>query len=54
MMLNTPITPMMFRMITQKAEKISASVDECTLLANLYTTAKITHQKDLKSIIQKA
>jgi hypothetical protein len=24
------------------------------LLANLYTTAKITHQKDLKSIIQKA
>ena len=53
MMLSTPITPMMFRMIAQQAEKISASVDECTLLANLYTTSEITQQKDIKSIIQK-
>jgi len=53
MVLSTPITPMMFRMIAQQAEKISASVDECTLLANLYTTSEITHQKDIKSIIQK-
>lgn len=53
MVLSKPISPMMFRNIAQEAEKISASTDECTLLATLYTTSDLAHQGELKSIIQK-
>lgn len=47
------VNPMMFRKIAQEAEKISASVDECVLLADLYSTSEVTYQKELTSIIQK-
>lgn len=50
---NKDTTPMMFRQIVQEADKITASSHECTLLWNVYTTADILSQKDLKSIIQK-
>ena len=53
MVFNKTINPMMFRMIAQEAEKISASVDECSLLADFYTTSEVSYQKELKSIIQK-
>lgn len=44
---------MMFRRIAQEAEKISASVDECALLADFYGKSEVNYQKELKSIIQK-
>jgi len=44
---------MLFRKMAQEAEKISASVDECSLLANFYTTTDIKYQQELTSIIQK-
>src|SRR5574344_121023 len=53
MALNKEIGPMMFRRIAQEAEQIGASIDECELLANLYTKADLGYQKGLKSIIQK-
>jgi len=43
----------MFRLISQEAEKISASVDECALLADFYDKSDISYQRELKSIIQK-
>ncbi len=51
--LNKQINPMMFRRIAQEAQKISASIDECTLLAELYTKSEVVYQQELKSIIQK-
>lgn len=51
--LQKDINPMIFRRIAQEAEKISASVDECWLLADLYGKSEVTYQKELKSIIQK-
>jgi len=48
------VNPMMFRRITQEAEKISASASECALLSNIYNTSEVLYQKDIKSIIQKA
>lgn len=53
MALNKQINPMMFRRISQEAEKISASVDECELLSDFYTNAKVTSQREIRSIIQK-
>ncbi len=53
MALNKQINPIMFRKIAQEAEKISASVDECTLLADFYGKSEVSYQKELKSIIQK-
>lgn len=53
MMLDKEINPMMFRRIAQEAARISASVDECQLLADLYTKSEVNYQKELKSIIQK-
>lgn len=53
MLLNKQVTPMMFRRIAQEAEKISASMDECTLLADFYDTSEVRYQKKLASIIQK-
>lgn len=53
MALNKQINPMMFRKIAQEAEKISASVDECVLLADFYSKSDVKYQQDLKSIIQK-
>lgn len=53
MSLTKEVDPMMFRRIAQEAGKISASVDECVLLADLYSTSEVTYQKELKSIIQK-
>lgn len=47
------INPMMFRKIVQEAGKISASVDECTLLSDFYGTSTIEYQWEIKSIIQK-
>ena len=44
---------MMFRRIAQEAGKISASVDECQLLADFYAISEVNYQKELKSIIQK-
>ena len=44
---------MLFRKIAQEAEKISASVDECTLLADFYSTAEAKYQQEIKSILQK-
>jgi len=52
-LLNKQITPMMFRSIAQEAEKISASVDECALLADFYGKSEVKYQKELKSILQK-
>lgn len=54
MSLNKWISPMIFRSMAQWAEKISASEDECILLAGLYKNAGISSQQPLKSIIQKA
>ena len=48
------VNPMMFRRITQEAEKISASAPECALLSSFYNTSEVIYQKDIKSIIQKA
>ena len=53
MALNKQINPMMFRKIAQEAEKISASVDECTLLADFYSKSEVKYQQEFKSIIQK-
>jgi len=53
MVFNKTINPMMFRMIAQEAWKISASADECTLLADFYSKSEISYQGKLKSIIQK-
>lgn len=53
MAFNKAINPMMFRLISQEAEKISASVDECALLADFYDKSDISYQRELKSIIQK-
>ncbi len=53
MMLNKQITPMIFRRMAQEAEKISASVDECGLLWDLYNKAQFSYQVDLRSIMQK-
>jgi len=53
MILTKDISPMMFRKIAQEAEKISASVDECELLADFYAKADLGYQRELKSIIQK-
>lgn len=53
MKLHKDINPIMFRKIAQEAEKISASVDECQLLGELYTKADLIYQKELQSIIQK-
>jgi hypothetical protein len=53
MKLHKNITPIMFRRIAQEAEKISASVDECQLLGDLYNKADLIYQKELSSIIQK-
>jgi hypothetical protein len=53
MVFNKVINPMMFRRIAQEAEKISASVDECTLLADFYSKSEVAYQRELKSIIQK-
>ena len=53
MLLTKGISPMIFRKIAQEAEKISASVDECELLADFYTKADLGYQRELKSIIQK-
>ena len=53
MVLTKDISPMMFRKIAQEAEKISASVDECGLLADFYAKADLGYQRELKSIIQK-
>lgn len=53
MALNKNISPTMFRLISQEAEKVSASVNECELLANLYTNSEVIYQQELKSIIQK-
>jgi len=53
MILNKNITPIIFRRLAQEADKISASVDECELLADFYTTSDIKYQKELKSILQK-
>ncbi len=53
MLLQRDINPMVFRRISQEAEKISASVDECELLGNLYTKSDLAYQQELKSIIQK-
>ncbi len=53
MSLTKNIDPMMFRRIAQEAEKISASVDECWLLADLYNKSEVVYQQELKSIIQK-
>lgn len=44
---------MMFRRIAQEAEKISASVDECALLADFYGKTEVKYQKEIKSILQK-
>jgi len=44
----------MFRQIAQEAEKISASINECELLGDLYTKIDSSiYQKELKSIMQK-
>jgi len=51
--LQNNINPMIFRKIAQEAEKISASVDECWLLGDLYSKSTIVYQKELQSIIQK-
>lgn len=53
MKLHKDINPIMFRRIAQEAEKISASVDECQLLGDLYMKADLIYQKELQSIIQK-
>ncbi len=53
MKLHKNISPIMFRKIAQEAEKISASVDECQLLGDLYMKADLLYQKELHSIIQK-
>lgn len=50
---NKNVTPTMFRRITQEAGKISASVDECSLLSDFYSTSEVNYQRELKSIIQK-
>jgi len=51
--LQNNINPMIFRKIAQEAEKISASVDECWLLGDLYSKSTIVYQKELQSIIKK-
>lgn len=53
MLLTKDINPMMFRQIAQEAEKLSASIDECALLWDLYITSDFTYQTKLTSIIQK-
>jgi len=53
MSLNKEISPLLFRMIAQEASKISASPNECALLADYYTKAQISYQQELKSILQK-
>jgi hypothetical protein len=53
MVLNKNITPIIFRRLAQEADKISASVDECWLLADFYSTSDIKYQQELKSILQK-
>lgn len=50
---NKNITPLMFRRISQEAGKISASVDECSLLSDFYSTSEVKYQRELKSLIQK-
>jgi len=51
--LQKDISPILFRKIAQEAEKISASLDECSLLWELYRTSDLQYQNELKSIIQK-
>ncbi len=53
MLLTKQITPIIFRRIAQEAEKISASVDECDLLTDLYIKSDVTYQWELRSIMQK-
>jgi hypothetical protein len=53
MIFNAQTNPMMFRKIVQEAGKISASVDECSLLADFYATSEVRYQRELSSIIQK-
>jgi hypothetical protein len=53
MLLKNDVNPMMFRRIAQEAGKISASVDECGLLRDLYGKSEVSYQKELRSIIQK-
>jgi len=53
MLLQRDISPLMFRKIAQEAQKISASVDECELLGNLYVKSDLVYKTELKSIIQK-
>lgn len=44
---------MMFRSLAQDAEGISATANECTLLANIYSTSPLKYQQELSSILQK-
>lgn len=53
MLLNKNISPMMFRQIVQEAGKISASTDECILLADFYGNSAVKYQQIIKSMIQK-
>lgn len=53
MLLNKNISPMMFVRMAQEAEKISASPNECALLADFYSKSEVSYQQELKSIIQK-
>ena len=53
MVLNKNISPLMFRRMEQEADKISASVDECALLADFYGKSEVKYQMELRSIIQK-
>ncbi len=53
MLLHKNISPIVYRQIAQEADKISASVDECQLLSNLYTTSDLAYQVQLTTILQK-
>jgi len=44
---------MLFRQIAQDGQKISASSNECLVLADIYKKSAVIYQKDLKSLIQK-
>ncbi len=52
MFLYENIGPMMFRILAKQWEKISASLDECALLKNIYTSNS-SNQQAIKNIIQK-
>lgn len=53
MLLQNTLTPMMFRQIVQKAQKIAANSGECMLLGARYPTLSPMDQFTLKSLLQK-